>query len=173
MSFLSTPISLFATKSRKIADLALQVVLSETTNDTLTITRQPVQQGASITDHAYKEPTTLSMAINLKDNIGESLSEIYTDLLELQESREPITVSTPKRIYSSMLISSIGLTTDARTENVLAINISFAQIIIVPVSTAQVPRSKQRNPGATAKTEKAGKKSALLSLKEGIGALVP
>jgi hypothetical protein len=173
MSFLSTPISLFPTKSRKIADIPLQVVLNESTNDTLTITRQPVQQGASITDHAYKEPTTLGMTVYFKDNIGQSLSDIYSDLLELQKSREPITVSTPKRIYTSMLISSIGLTTDARTENVLSIAISFAQIIIVPVSTAQVPRSKQKNPGATAKTEKAGKKSALLSLKEGIGALVP
>lgn len=177
MSFInaSTLLSSIFPKNRMIGDIEVDVIISENTNDTLTITKQPVQQGASITDHAYKEPTTLSMSIYFKDNgifrfgANQSLKEIYQSLIDLQTSRVPFPVATPKRIYSNMLISSLGMTTDKRTENCLAILISFQEVIIVSVSTTQVPRLKQKFPGITGKTEKAGKKSALVSLKEGLG----
>lgn len=171
MSFLTEPITLqtlFGTR-RKLGSIDLNVVVNESTGDTLTITKQPVQQGASITDHAYKEPTQLTMTILFRDNLTKSLSKTYKDLLDLQLSRAPFDVITPKRIYKNMLIGALSMTTDKTTENCLAINISLQEVIIVQVSTTQVPRAKQRNPGATGKTEQAGKKSVLVSIKEGIG----
>jgi hypothetical protein len=181
MSFLSQPISLIPVKPlRKIGEITVNVILNESTNDTLTITKQPVQQGASITDHAYKEPTVLSMSAYFQDNsfsVGAifggagGLAKIYQDLLDLQESRVPFDVITPKRIYRQMLMATLGCTTDKNTENILAITMSFQEIIIVSVSTTTVPRIKQKRPGTTGATENAGKKSALLSIKEGIGAL--
>lgn len=185
MSFISQPVtlqSLFGTK-RQVGELTLQVVINESTNDTLTITKQPVQQGASITDHAYKEPTVLSMSalfqatpsieglaspINGNSN---ALAQLYQELLDLQQERIPFTVITPKRIYNNMLLAVLSLTTDKHTENILALNMSFQEVIIVSVVTTQVPRVRQKNPGATGATQNAGKKSALLSLKEGVGAL--
>lgn len=174
MSFLSQPISLIPIKPlRKIGDISVNVVLTENTNDTLTITKQPVQQGASITDHAYKEPTALAMTVLFSANLGLNLDKLYQQLLDLQSSRIPFDIITPKRIYRSMLMGTLVQNTDKNTENCLSINASFQEIIIVKVSTTQVPRSKQRQPGATGATENAGKKSALQSLKEGIGALLP
>jgi hypothetical protein len=183
VSFLSQPItlqSLFGV-NRKVADMTLQVVVNESTNDTLTITKQPVQQGASITDHAYKEPTVLSMTAYQKDNSlitgflntfsGGGLSQIYQDLLDLQSSRVPFDVITPKRIYHNMLLATLSVTTDKATENTLALNMTFQEVIIVSVVTTQVPRSKQKFSGITGAIQNAGKKSALASLKEGIGAL--
>lgn len=183
MSFLTQPItlqSLFGPK-RKIGPIDVQVVTDESTSDILTITKQPVQQGASITDHAYKEPTSFSMRILFKDqNIvsaflntfnGSGLSKIYQDLLDLQNSRQPFDIITPKRIYRNMLFASLGQTTDKTTENCLSIQASFQEIIIVSISAVQVPRSSLRNPGANGATQNAGKKSALLSLKEGVGAI--
>lgn len=185
MSFLTQPItlqSLFG-KDRKVGTITMQVVVNETTNDTLTITKQPVQQGASITDHAYKEPTTLSMTAYLKDNNilsgllstfnGNALSKLYQQLLDLQNSRTPFVVVTPKRIYRNMLIATLIQTTDKSTENCLALSFGFQEVIIVAVSTTTVPRLRQKLPGATSATQNAGKKSALLSLKEGVGALIP
>lgn len=172
MGFLSQPISIFAQRpSRKIGEINVNVVVSESTNDTLTITKQPVQQGASITDHAYLEPTVFNSNVLFRDNLDKSLSKIYQDLIELQASRVPFTVVTPKRIYNNMLIASLGQTTDRNTENCLSISLSFQEVILVQVTTTTVPRSKQRNPGATAKTENVGKKSALLTAKEGVGTL--
>lgn len=173
MAFLTQPItlqSLFG-KNRMIGDITVQVTVSESTNDTLTITKQPVQQGASITDHAYKEPTTFSMAILFADNLFTSLSKVYQDLLDLQSSRVPFDVITPKRIYNNMLVAVLSQTTDKNTENCLSINISFQEVLLVNVVTTTVPRIKQALSGVTSATQAAGKKSALVSLKQGIGAL--
>lgn len=171
MSFLSEPITLKFLRGvqRKIGSINVNVVLTETTNDTLTITKQPVQQGASITDHAYKEPTVFSMQILFRDNLALSLSKIYEQLLALQVDRVPFEVVTPKRVYKNMLLGVLTQTTDKSTENCLAISVSFQEVIIVKVSTTQVPRQKQKAPATTGATENAGKKSALQSLREGIG----
>lgn len=171
MSFLSEPItlqSLFG-QNRKIGPITVNVVVSESSSDVLTITKQPVQQGASITDHAYKEPTGFSTQILFRDNLTTSLSKIYQRLLDLQESRVPFDVITPKRIYHNMLMSILGQTTDKATENCLAITATFQEVIIVSVVTTQVPRSRQKNPGTTGATQNAGKKSALLSGAQAIG----
>lgn len=162
MAFLETPISIFAVRpTRRIGEITANVVVDESTNDTLTITKQPVQQGASISDHAYKEPTLFNSTIYFKDNVAKSLSKIYQDLLDLQVSRVPFDIVTPKRIYRNMLIATLSNTTDKNTENILKIMISCQEVILVSVSTTTVPRRKQKFPGGTAKTENAGKKSAL------------
>lgn len=164
MSFLTQPItiqSIFGT-GRKVANINITVIINESASDTLTITKQPVQQGAAITDHAYKEPTTLSMSVFFQDEFGVELKDIYQKLLTLQLTREPFDVITPKRIYENMLISTISQSTDKQTENVLSISLSMQEILIVNVTTTQVPRARQKKKAVTSKTEKAGKKSGLL-----------
>lgn len=187
MSFLSQPLSLstFFPNNRQIADIQVQVVINESTTDTLTITKQPIQQGASITDHAFLEPTQFTMTIYFTDNSflsrfssvssflnsGAGLSKIYKQLLTLQSSRAPFPVKTPKRTYNNMLISSLGMTTDKNTENCLAITISFQQVIIVNVATVQAPPASQTNAGLTQATQAAGNKSVLLSLTQAAAGL--
>jgi len=173
MGFLVEPItiqSIFG-KKRKIGAITVHVILNESATDTLTITKQPVQQGASLTDHSYMEPTVLTMTALFRDNILVSLNKIYDDLQSLQKSREPFDVTTPKRIYRNVLFATLTQTTDKATENCLSISASFQEVIIVDVTTTQVPRIRQRNPAETGATAQAGRKSALLSLKEGIGGL--
>lgn len=175
LGFLTQPItlqSLFGT-NRQIGDITVQTTVNESTNDTLTITKQPVQQGASITDHAYKEPTAFSMQILFKDNLFLSLSKIYQDLQDLQNSRVPFDVITPKRIYHNMLLATLGMTTDKSTENCLSISCSFQEVILVSVVTTTVPRSKQRLAGVTGAIQNAGKKaSALFTGTQAIGGLL-
>lgn len=181
MSFLPEPItiqSLFG-QGRSFGavppfnPITVQVVVNENTSDVLTITKQPVQQGANITDHAYKEPTTFSMQIFFADNLGVSLSKVYQNLLDLQSYRAPFDVITPKRIYHNMLISSLGLTTDKATENTLAISLSFQEVIIVQVVTTQVPRARQKSPGKTGATQNAGQKQSFLYTgKSAVGGLI-
>lgn len=162
-----------------IGPIKVQVVIQENTNDTTTITKQPVQQGASIADHAYQEPTVLSMSIYFSDNSIENfissslfsdpigllnnnsgLAKTYGDLLTLQNSFTPMNIVTPKRLYKSMLISTLAQTTDKNTENVLKIDISFQQVIIVSTSTVQVPRSALKNAASNGAIQNAGKKAA-------------
>ena len=48
------------------------VTITESSIDALEITQQPVQQGASIADHAFKKPGTLTIQILLPSSIGQS-----------------------------------------------------------------------------------------------------
>lgn len=190
MSFLSQPIQIIPIQPQRSigggipgqAPILMQVVVDERTTDTLTITKQPVQQGAAITDHSFQEPTIFSSTAYFKDNtqsiIGEinsftspttGLSKIYQTLLDLQSKRTPFNIVTPKRIYTSMLLASLSQTTDKNTENTLSVAMSFQQVIIVNVSVTNVPRTNQTNPGRTGATQAAGtKQSALFSAKQGI-----
>lgn len=172
MSFLSQPLQDILLKpTRKLGNIAVQVVVNEQTTDSLTITRQPVQQGASITDHAYMEPTSFSHTIyftsggtTLGFSAGKSLDQIYQELLTLQQSAIPFDIVTPKRIYKNMLMASLTMTTDKLTENCLAIHATYQQVIIVPVTTAVVDRVNQKYPGSTGATQSGGAKSALFTL---------
>ncbi len=173
MGFLPQPITLqtiFGPK-RTIGPINVQVVKNEATSDILTITKQPIQQGASITDHAYKEPTVFSVNVLFQDNSlsqilspfgNTGLAKIYKSLLDLQSSRVPFDIVTPKRVYTNMLMASLGMTTDKETENCLAISASFQQIIIVNV-TLTTSRANLSNPGSNGATQNAGRKQSALS----------
>ncbi len=148
-----------------IGDIKVNVIINETTTDTLTVTKQPVQQGASITDHSFLEPVTFQHTIYFaapQITGGDSLAAVYQKLLTLQSARVPFTIVTPKRTYTNMLMTSLSQTTDARSENNLAINASYQQIILVPVLATTVPaRTFQKNPGSTGATVDTGNKSMI------------
>lgn len=182
MSFLSAPLqTIFLKPRRKIGDITVSVVINENTTDNLTLTKQPIQRGAMITDHAYKEPTTFSTTVYFQENFLTSaedqlkvsnpfsskngLAELYQKFLDLQNSREPFDITTPKRLYKNMLMTSLNLITDKNTEKCLALNVAFQEVIIVDISTVSVPRSQQRDPATTAATEKAGVKNAKSTLR--------
>lgn len=145
---------------RAIGPFSATVTIEEISSDELEITQHPVQQGAAITDHAYVKPAILSVkAMWSADN--QPLTETYQKLLELQATREPFDVVTGKRVYSNMLFKSLGVTTDAFTENVLSVNAEFVEIFITALEVVSVPpRAKQKNPGKTGATQNAGTKSA-------------
>lgn len=169
-NFLAEPVRLFPIRpARAIGEITGYIVFDENTTDDLEITSHPVQQGAAITDHAFKKPVELSVRLQFGPH-DKPLDEIYEDLLVIQASRDPFTVYTGKRTLYNMLIKSISQTTDKTTENVLAISLRLQEIIIVEVTPTSVPpRGKQKTPGGTGATEKAGKKSALLTGAEAVG----
>lgn len=154
---------------RKIADFTAQVTVEEDHEDDLAITKHPVEQGAPITDHAYKEPARLRLVVGWS-NSGDGSSEqgddyvraIYARLLELQKTREPFSVTTGKRQYSNMLFASLGTTTTQETENSLIVVASLQEVIIVQTQAVTVPpRDVQANPEETADTTNAGSKQAV------------
>lgn len=176
MSFLSQPITLqsvFGTK-RMIGPIAVQVIISEDTNDTLSITKQPVQTGASITDHSFKEPTVLSMRILQQNNdlvsgflstfSGNGLAAIYQQFLDLQSSRSPFNVITKKRIYKNMLVAVLRQNTDKSTENILSLEVQLQEVILVSIGVSQISPLNQGNKASTQATQNLGRQSALFTI---------
>ena len=53
-------VSIFlASPTRQIGGIMMDITIEEEGTDELTITEHPVEQGAAISDHAYKEPARL------------------------------------------------------------------------------------------------------------------
>jgi len=144
---------------RSIGNITAYVLIEESTTDELEITSHPVQNGAPITDHAFKQPAELSLKILCGQN-EKPLDQIYSDFLILQASREPFQITTPKRIYKNMLMQSVGQTTDKETENVLSLSLKCREIIMVSTQTVKVPpRKVHKKPNETGGTEKTGEKT--------------
>ena len=82
---------------------------------------------------------------------------IYSQLLQLQESRQPFTVTSGLRVYNSMLLQSLRVRRDQRTQYVLNVQATMRQIILVSTQTATLaPQANQANPASTAGTTNAG-----------------
>jgi hypothetical protein len=124
--------------------LRAQVTVEEEHDDELVITEHPVEQGAAITDHAYKRPAELRVRVGWSASGGLILGgagaaadppSIYAEILTLQSSRRPFTVYTGKRSYDNMLIASLRTRTDSKLETSLVADITFRQILLVNTQT--------------------------------------
>ncbi|WP_425327623.1 phage baseplate protein [Pseudomonas nitroreducens] len=166
---------------RSIGPITAMVTLEELSTDNLQITEHPVELGANINDHAFKQPAEVvircgwsnsslgSLISGLRQAVstifGDSafgsdyVSGVYNQLLALQESRIPFDVSTGKRTYQNMLMRSLALTTDPRTEYALMCTVVCRQVIIVQTqATTLPPRDAQANPQGTGEVANMGTK---------------
>lgn len=143
---------------RSIGGIIPDVTVEETHSDEMEITQHPVQQGAAISDHAYKKPMSLKMSVMFgKDDINIT----YQKLLDLQNKAQLIDVITGKRSYKNMILKSLAVTTNKDTNSILSVTAELTEVIIVSVTVTNVPaRTKQKNAGKTGATEKAGSKQA-------------
>lgn len=159
------------------------ITIDERHLDSMSITEHPVEQGAGISDHAYKNPAELvvrygwsksggsiapgTSILTIPSNITiiptfsdpNVLNVVYDRLLKLQEASQLVNVVTGKRSYFNMLIAAIQVDTDRRSENVLDIRIVFRQIVIAKTQIATVPpKEQQQMPDKTAPQENGGTK---------------
>lgn len=164
---------------RSIGTLIPQVVVEEVHHDDMEITEHPIEQGALIADHAFKRPSDLiircawsnsasvaglaegvisgltttvtGVQSAVTGNSAQQIRDVYSELLALQERREPFDVFTGKRVYLNMLIRSLAVTTDKQTENALIVVVTLRQVIVVKTQlvTVNADASKQGNPSST------------------------
>lgn len=147
---------LFKLQSRQIGVLVPSAVISEVHTDTLVITEQPVESGGSLSDHAYMKPGEVVMEclfasggslLDFTDTSGYipmaemSPQETYQQLLGLQKKRIPFDVITGKRTYSNMLIGSIVVTTDSKSEYALKCTLTLREVFFSD-TTAKTQGSK-------------------------------
>ncbi|QNH50343.1 hypothetical protein HWI77_11510 [Acinetobacter venetianus] len=155
---------LLSGRGRTIMGLFADVTVEEKHKDELKITEHPTEVGAAISDHAYKESPEVMMKVGWSESAGTlngflgdtilggntSLTIVYQTLQQLQDQALPLIISTGKRLYTNMLIKSLGCTTDLQTENVLMIDITFKKVIMVSTQTTFIAIENQKSPEATA-----------------------
>ena len=151
------------------------VTMTEEGRDELELTKHPVDTGSTISDHAYRLPSTLSVKLmwsptsasplgwvpfsglgaaltSLGGSSSSYLSNVYLQLITLQRSRGLATVTTGKRPYRNMLPTLISVTTDEETENVLSVTINFEEVLLASTTLAQqapINGSAQASPQST------------------------
>lgn len=148
---------------RKLGDILLDCTVEEDHTDDLTITGHPVEQGAQVSDHAFREPSVVVLSVGFSNSSVQAggdesyVRNRYDDILTLQRSREPFTIVTGKRTYQNMLIRGIAVKTDQTTEAVLSARLTCREVIIVQTQTVAVPDSAvQADPKKTAAIQNAG-----------------
>ena len=99
---------------------------------------------------------------------------IYSQLLQLQESRQPFTVTSGLRVYNSMLLQSLRVRRDQRTQYVLNVQAVMRQVILVSTQTATLaPQANQANPASTAGVTNAGQQQLQSATPSAQGAFPP
>lgn len=117
----------------------------------LEVTKQPVEFGAKIPDHAFVEPISLTISGGVSDNpllpnpsfdnsAGSARSSnAYQQLLRAMNDRQLIVVQTGLINYRNMLIKNISTVQDAKTANIFNFIMTLEQILIVNVQNIDVP----------------------------------
>src|SRR5262245_24664411 len=103
---------LSAQPHRNIGGIVMNITIEEEGTDELEITEHPVEQGASISDHAYKRPAYLRVRAASSNSSRQAAGnpnyaqDVYNKLLALQSNGQVFTVVTGKRTYNNMLMRS-------------------------------------------------------------------
>lgn len=142
MSLLDDTYALIVVPSHAIGTIIPHTVVEEIHSDNLIITDHPVERGAIISDHAFKLPCEVEMRVGWSDSTaGEEgfVDEVYAEMLDLQMLREPFDVYTTRRVYQNMLVRSIAVTNDQRTEHALMASIGLREVLITDTSTTTTP----------------------------------
>ncbi len=170
--------------SKKIGDIVVQATITESHEDTLKITSHPVESGpygrSAISDHAFKLPLSLTMkcawsnasyealrcarardVANGKAAADDYATAIYSQLLSLQESREPVDVITSRRRYSSMLIEKIAVENSRETSGAVFATVTLREVIVAQTrSTSLPPYAHQKEKEKTADKQNLGVKAS-------------
>ncbi|MBB3006044.1 phage baseplate protein [Cupriavidus alkaliphilus] len=165
---------------KSIGSITIPVLIEEAHQDELQITEHPVEKGAEINDHAFKRQpevvlkcgwsnSDLAALAGLAQSIfsggglpsADYISTVYSQLLALQELREPFDVVTSLRMYDSMLFKGLAVLKDQKTGAALSVTATLKQLRIVETQvTTLPPRENQADPAATAETQNTGVKAA-------------
>lgn len=128
-------------------------------------TEQPVQNGASLVDHAYLIPARVVLDILMSDavdvfqsgqytsNSSKSVSAYQTMKL-IQAQRLPLTLTTHLDTYQNMLIEEVRAADTVLTKAAVRMEVAFRQILLGSVSQISVSdrpqTSGQTNAGVKA-----------------------
>lgn len=151
---IDSALGLLITPRRSIGTIFPDVTLREVGRDDMVVTDHPVEKGAPVSDHAFKRPATVELQYawsNSTAGYEGYVQEVYEQLLQLHNSRKPFDISTGKRLYSNMLITSLMQNTDQVNEYGLFVQCECREIIFAETQTVQgASQEDQASPEATA-----------------------
>lgn len=142
-----------------------------------TITSHQVQQGVSVSDHAYMEPIEVQMTIKMSDahqdviyalqNQFEGVSYVrsvgaFEVLKQLMEDRTPFMIHTRLHTYYNMLITNITVQDDINSLNGLEATVTMKELIVVKEKSVKITSRTQTTASSDSGTTSASSVSTSL-----------
>jgi len=180
--------NLFIRTEKSIGGIQLDAVISEAHTNEVSLTSNPVELGAEITDHAVVQPKRLNIVAQVSDTpmglaalgqivdlvtglFGSSTSEnitrsnaAYNAIIQLQEEREPIEIQTKLKLYTNMIITNVSVQQDKNTSRIVRMSIDLQQVIITKSEIVQLTEEQLQAGSAkeqASPAEKSGRKEAV------------
>lgn len=117
---------------------------------TVAKTRQPLESGATLTDHAVRLPNKLTLT-GLASDLGvrgaQRGAESWERIRELMDARTRFNVWTPVGYYADMLITSAKTTRNAGTGGGLIFKIELEEVLLVPLGLDGLPEERLTGEG--------------------------
>ena len=180
--------NLFIRTQKAIGDIQLDAVISESHVNEVSLTNNPVELGAEITDHAVVQPKRLNIVAQVSDTpmglaafgqivdlvtglFGTSTTDnitrsnaAYNAIVQLQEAREPIELQTKLKLYTNMIITNVSVQQDKNTSRIVRMSIDVQQVIITQSEIVQLSEDQLRAGSAkeqASPAEKPGRKEVV------------
>lgn len=182
--------NLFIRTKKSIGGIELDAVLTETHNNQVRVTKNPIELGADITDHAVIEPKRLNIVAQVSDTplgtaalgqivdlatglFGTSTTQnitrsnaAYNAMVQLMEQREPIEVQTKLKLYENMIITNLSTAQDKNSSRIVSMTLNLEEVLItesqiVKLDAAQLEKGSVREQGTSA--EKKGRQEPVTS----------
>lgn len=144
--------NLFIRTKKSIGGIELDAFLTESHENVVTLTKNPVEMGANITDHAIIEPKRIVIVAEVTDSplgtaaftqIIDNITGLfsssqnktrsntaYNAILQLQELREPLQVQTKLKLYQNMIITNLSVSQDKDTSRMVSMRIAMEEVLI-------------------------------------------
>lgn len=154
--------NLFIRSRKSLGGIQLDAVILETHRNTVRLTKNPIEFGADVVDHAVVDPKILSINAEVSDTplgvaafgaivdlvtglFGSATSNnitrsnaAYNALVQIQELREPIDVQTRLKLYTDMIITNIDTSQDKDSSRIVNMNITLEEAIIVQTEIVEL-----------------------------------
>lgn len=126
----------------KIGNIEMDASLNEDHRFDTIVTRNPVEDGSFYSDHIVLLPVVLELQCRVSDaslsyftpavsgKDGHS-SQAYSELVHLQNSKEPCQVMTGIRVYENMVIENLSVPRSSRDGRSLRFNMILSELPII------------------------------------------
>jgi len=165
--------NLFIRSNNNIGGLKFDGWISESHEKVITVTKNPVETGVDIVDHAIIQPARITLEIVMTDSpfvlqrifdIIDSASRIfgtsteenvtrsvqaYLSLEKLADARQPIEVQTGLKLYENMVITKIS--TPVVNKQSLDFKVELEEVIITTSIVQKIPASQLESGDIAAK----------------------
>ena len=106
---------------------------------TVSKTRQPLESGATLTDHAVRIPNKLTLQGITSDLIGsgrERAADTWARIRAMADARTQFDIITPIGVYTDMMLINADTTRNKSTGGGLLFKLEFEEVLIVALTTA-------------------------------------